>query len=243
MSDRDEKLRSAQSILKSSKYVVVLAGAGLSQESGVPTFRGADGLWKQFRAEELATPSAFARNPELVWEWYCWRRSIIAKAEPNPAHLAIVKMEKGFEQFVLITQNVDGLHRRAGSRKFIEIHGCIWESRCVNCHNVVDDHETDHTKIPACKRCGGRLRPNVVWFGEPIPEMNFRKSIYAAQNCDVMIVVGTSGYVQPAASLPFHARQSGAKVIDVNVEPTQISEIAEIFLQGKAGEILPELLI
>lgn len=241
MSDTEGKLLSALNILKSSKYVVVLAGAGLSQESGVPTFRGADGLWKQFRAEELATPQAFQRNPELVWEWYCWRRSIIAKAEPNQAHYAIVELEKKYEQFLLITQNVDGVHRKAGSKKYIEIHGCIWESKCVDCYSVVDDFETDHTKISPCKKCGGIMRPNVVWFGEAIPDMNLRKSYYAAQSCDVMIVVGTSGYVQPAASLPFLAKQNNAKVIDINIEPTSISEIADIFIQGRAGEVLPRI--
>lgn len=237
-----EKLHRAIDILRTSKYVVVLAGAGLSAESGIPTFRGADGLWKQFRAEELATPQAFAKNPELVWEWYCWRRGIIAKAEPNPAHYAIVELEKRFENFLLITQNVDGLHRKAGSKRFIEIHGCIWESRCVKCHSVFEDQETNFRQIAPCKNCGGMLRPNVVWFGEMIPEMNLRKSYYASQNCDLMIVVGTSGYVQPAASLPFLAKQNNALVIDINVEPTPISEIADLFLQGKAGEILPEII-
>ncbi len=236
-----DKLEKVREVLKGAKYLVVLAGAGLSQESGIPTFRGADGLWKQFRPEELATFDAFRKNPDLVWEWYCWRRSIIARAEPNPGHYAIVEMEKRFEQFFLITQNVDGLHRRAGNKKFVEIHGCIWESRCLNCHNVIEDHEIDHRKIPPCRKCGGRLRPNVVWFGEAIPDMSLRKSIYSAQNCDVMIVVGTSGYVQPAASLPFHAKQNNAFVIDVNVEATPVSEIADVFLQGKAGEILPAI--
>lgn len=242
MNEIGEKLKKAKEIINSSKYVVVLVGAGLSQESGVPTFRGKDGLWKQFRPEELATPQAFMRTPELVWEWYCWRRSIIARAEPNSAHYAIVELEKRCEQFLLITQNVDGLHRRAGNKKYIEIHGCIWESRCVHCHNVMEDHETDYTRIQSCKYCGGRLRPNVVWFGEAIPEMNLRKSYYAAQSCDVMIVVGTSGYVQPAASLPFLAKQNNAKVIDINVQSTPISEIADLFLEGKAGKILPELI-
>lgn len=238
----NSEIEKARKLLTSAKYLVILAGAGLSQESGIPTFRGADGLWRQFRAEELATPYAFQRNPELVWEWYCWRRGIIARAEPNLAHYAIVELEKRYEQFMLITQNVDGLHREAGSKKFIEIHGCIWESRCVDCHYVIEDRETDHTKIQPCKKCGGRIRPNVVWFGEAIPDMNLRKSIYSAQNCDLMLVVGTSGYVQPAASFPFHAKQNNAKVIDVNIEPTPISEIADVFLQGKAGEILPELI-
>lgn len=240
MSNSD--IEKARELLISAKYLVILAGAGLSQESGIPTFRGADGLWRQFRAEELATPYAFQRNPELVWEWYCWRRGIIARAEPNPAHYAIVELEKRYEQFMLITQNVDGLHRKAGSKKFIEIHGCIWESRCVDCHNVSEDRETDYKKIQPCKKCGGRLRPNVVWFGEAIPDMNLRKSIYSVQNCDLMLVVGTSGYVQPAASFPFHAKQNNAKVIDINVEPTPISEIADVFLQGRAGDILPALI-
>jgi NAD-dependent deacetylase len=176
-----------------------------------------------------------------VWEWYCWRRGIIKNAQPNPAHYAIVELERRFATFLLITQNVDGLHRLAGSKKYIEIHGCIWESRCVGCHNIVEDHETDHTKVSVCQRCGGMLRPNVVWFGEAIPDMNLRKSYYASQSCDVMIVVGTSGYVQPAASLPFLAKENNAKVIDINIESTSISGIADVFLQGRAGEILPEV--
>lgn len=236
------EIKKAREILSSARFVVVLAGAGLSQESGVPTFRGADGLWKEFRPEDLATPEAFQKNPDLVWEWYCWRRSIIAKAEPNPAHYAIVEMEKNFESFFLITQNVDGLHRKAGCKKFLEIHGCIWETRCINCHDVREDFETDYIRIKPCRKCGGQMRPNVVWFGEAIPDMNLRKSIYSVQNCDVMLVVGTSGYVQPSASFPFYAKQNNAKVIDVNLEPTPISAIADVFLQGKAGEILPALL-
>ncbi|MGB9736644.1 MAG: SIR2 family NAD-dependent protein deacylase [bacterium] len=228
--------------LKNASHVVVITGAGVSAESGIPTFRGKDGLWKQYRAEELATPEAFARNPELVWEWYCWRRGIISKAKPNPGHMAIAELEKRYENFLLITQNVDGLHRAAGSNKLVEIHGNIWQTRCVKCNTIEQDNELDFRKIGVCGKCGGQKRPNVVWFNESIPTESLNKALSATTSCNLMIVAGTSGIVQPTASLPFMAKQSGAFVVEVNIDPTPISDIADVFIRGKSGEVLPKLL-
>jgi NAD-dependent deacetylase len=228
--------------LKNARYIVVLTGAGISAESGIPTFRGEDGLWKHYRAEELATPEAFEKNPELVWEWYCWRRAIISKASPNSGHIAIAELENRYNNFLLITQNVDGLHRIAGNKRLVEIHGNIWETRCVKCGAVEQNYELNFKNIGTCNSCGGQKRPNVVWFGESIPHANLEMAYSAAGSCDLMIVAGTSGIVQPAASLPFIAKQSGAFIIDINIEPTPISAIADVFLKGKCGEILPGLL-
>lgn len=220
---------------------MVVTGAGISAESGVPTFRGPDGLWKQYRAEELATPEAFEKDPELVWEWYCWRRAILARAQPNPGHRAVAELEARYKDFLLVTQNVDGLHSAAGSKKVVELHGCIWQTRCVQCNAVEQDNELDFRNRRPCSRCGGRKRPNVVWFGEPIPSENLNRAFRAAGSCDLMIVAGTSGIVQPAASLPFTAKQSGAFLLEINTETTPISAIADVFLQGRSGEILPGL--
>ena len=228
--------------LKKAKHIVVVTGAGVSAESGIPTFRGPEGLWKHYRAEELATPQAFEKNPELVWEWYCWRRGIISKAKPNPGHIAIAELEKRYDDFLLITQNVDGLHRASGSHKLVEIHGCIWQTRCVKCNAIEQDNELDYRNIGPCIRCGGRKRPNVVWFGEPIPPMSLNSAFSAAESCDLMIVAGTSGIVQPVASLPFMAKKAGAYIIEINVDTTPISAVADIFLKGKSGEVLPGLI-
>lgn len=228
--------------LRKASCVVIITGAGVSAESGIPTFRGQDGLWKQYRVEELATPEAFAKNPELVWEWYCWRRKIISNAKPNPGHIAIAEVEKIFQNFLLITQNVDGLHRVAGSKKLVEIHGNIWETRCVKCNTVEQDMELDFRKIGVCNNCGARKRPNVVWFGESIPAESFKKALSVTQICDFMIVAGTSGIIQPIASLPFMAKQLGAFVLEINIDSTPISHIADAFIKGRSGEILPVLL-
>jgi NAD-dependent deacetylase len=227
---------------KPTKKVVVLTGAGISAESGVPTFRGEDGLWRQYRAEELATPHAFQANPKLVWEWYDWRRGIIGKAEPNPGHLAIAEMERVFSHFCLITQNVDGLHRRAGSTKVIEIHGNLWDLRCVAEGTVWEDTRCPLPEIPPLCACGALLRPHVVWFGESLDQGDLARAYRLIEECDLLFVVGTSAVVQPVASFPLMAKQRGAFVIEVNMDPTPISELADASFQGKAGEILPALL-
>jgi len=224
-----------------SKKVVVITGAGISAESGIPTFRGADGLWKEYRAEELATPHAFNRNPTVVWEWYDWRRGIIANAAPNQGHRAIAEMEEMFSDLFLITQNVDGLHRRAGSTRLIEIHGNLWQLRCTAEGTVHDDYRVPMPQIPPTCECGALLRPHVVWFGESLDSNLLQDSFRRIDACDILLVVGTSAIVQPVASFPRHAKEQGAFVVEVNTVPTALSSVADEFLQGKAGEVLPAL--
>lgn len=239
--DASERIDRARAALREARSVVVLTGAGISAESGVPTFRGAGGLWKTWRPEELATPFAFERDPKLVWEWYDWRRQKIAQAEPNPGHLALVEMERRFPEFLLVTQNVDGLHFDAGSRKLVEMHGSIWRMKCVACLEAVENREVPLPALPPKCRCGGLLRPDVVWFGELLPPDALNRATRACQNCDVMLIVGTSSVVYPAASLGPAAVQGGAQVFEINVEPTDLSPYYTV-LQGKAGEVLPELM-
>ena len=222
-----------------ARRMVVLTGSGVSAESGVPTFRGEGGLWRNFRAEELATPHAFQVDPRLVWEWYNWRRELIAPLKPNPAHLMIARFEEHFPQFTLITQNIDGLHQRAGSRNVIELHGNIWRVRCTREGKITEHHEVPLSEIPPTCSCGALLRPDVVWFGEALPEGALQRAIEAASQCQIMLVVGTSAVVQPAASLPVVAREHGAAVIEVNLEPTPITRLADQSLLGPAAEILP----
>ncbi len=221
--------------------IVVLTGAGISAESGIPTFRGEGGLWKQYRPEELATPEAFARNPALVWEWYDWRRQIIARSQPNPAHRILAEMEEFFPHFTLITQNVDGLHQAAGSKKVLELHGNIWRVRCVREGTVSENREVPLKEIPPRCRCGALLRPDVVWFGEPLPGDVLEKAFAAAEECDIMLVIGTSAVVQPAASIPLVALRRGASVVEINPQETPLSRYATEVLRGKAGEVLPAL--
>jgi NAD-dependent deacetylase len=222
--------------------LTVLTGAGVSADSGVPTFRGKDGLWNNFRAEDLATPEAFSRDPFLVWEWYNWRRQLIGTKSPNAAHAALVTLESQIPRFTLITQNVDGLHARAGSRNLVEIHGNIWNTRCLECGEV--RHATDiPLKIPPkCAKCKGLLRPDVVWFGEALDSIRIQTSMRALQDCELLLVIGTSGMVQPAASFAGIARSAGAFIVEVNLDPAGEKGPADIFLQGRAAEILPGLL-
>jgi NAD-dependent deacetylase len=228
--------------LSRSSLMVVLTGAGVSSESGVPTFRGEGGLWRQYRAEELATWEAFERDPELVWRWYDYRRQLIADVTPNPAHDAIARLERGLGRFKLVTQNVDGLHARAGSKDPVELHGNIWKARCVKEGTVIDLDECPLTTIPPlCETCGSLLRPDVVWFGEPLPADAYETSYEAASSCDAMLVVGTSAVMRPAASLPLVAKHNGAFVVEVNTGFTPISALIDATLIGKAGDILPEI--
>jgi len=237
----EKRFLSVRKKIQASQRLVVLTGAGVSAESGVPTFRGKEGLWRSFRAEELATPEAFARQPRLVWEWYAWRMTLIAPLRPNPAHRAIVEMEKMSPDFLLITQNIDGLHYKAGSRRLVELHGSIWRTRCMDCGAKKEIREVPTILPPRCEVCGGMLRPDVVWFGEEIPRSALTQSIEAVHACDVMIIAGTSGVVQPAASFGIMASQGGAYVIEVNMEKTPMSDVADEVLLGKAGEILPHI--
>ncbi len=228
--------------LKSAKKLVVLTGAGISAESGVPTFRGKDGLWKKYKPEELATPWAFKRNPKLVWEWYDWRRSLIAPLEPNEAHKLIAKLEELYPEFVLITQNVDGLHKKAGSKNVLELHGNIWRVKCTNCPYKEENKTVPLKEIPPkCPECGNLLRPDVVWFGEPLDTDILDEAIFHSETCEVMLVIGTSAVVQPAASLPLLAKNKGAKIIEVNPEETPLTSIADWSIRAKAVEFAQAL--
>jgi NAD-dependent deacetylase len=222
--------------------LVALTGAGISAESGIPTFRGAGGLWRSFRPEELATPEAFARDPKLVWEWYLWRRGLIAQAQPNAGHYALVRLEQRTPRFTLVTQNVDGLHDRAGSRNILKLHGDIWEVRCTACGRQERDERLAFDCLPPRCACGGLLRPAVVWFGEMLPAAVWQAAEEAVRAAEVLLVAGTSAVVYPAAGLVPLARSAGAKVIEVNLEQTPLSASADCSLRGKAGEILPDLI-
>lgn len=222
-------------IVQHNKRCVVLTGSGVSAESGIPTFRGEKGLWKQHRPEELATPRAFQKNPQLVWEWYNWRRDIIGKAKPNPAHCVIAEMEKFFKEFMLITQNIDGLHRKAGNRKMLELHGNIWQNKCFDCGKKYDEIIS---VLPQKCDCGGYIRPDVVWFGESLDKEVLGNAFLKSQEAEIVFVLGTSGIVQPAASLPFAAKESGAYIVEINLERTPISAVADEFIPGKAGEVM-----
>ena len=226
-----------------SVKIRVLTGAGISAESGIPTFRGKDGLWKKFDPTELATPEAFRRDPKLVWEWYDWRRQLIAKAEPNDGHKVLAHMEESFPDFWLITQNVDGLHQKAGSKKVIELHGNIWKVRCVSCGKEDYDYRTPLPEIPPrCESCGGLLRPGVVWFGESLPMEALQRAYELSEEAEVFIVVGTSAQVYPAAELPLVAKRSGARLIEVNPEETPLTPYTDVSLREKASTGLKKVL-
>jgi NAD-dependent deacetylase len=225
--------------LKATKKLLVCTGAGVSKESGIPTFRGDDGLWRQYRAEELATPQAFARNPKLVWEWYRWRQDIIKKAKPNGAHHAIVQLEKLIPDFLLVTQNVDNLHFQAGSRKLIELHGNIFRAKCSRCDKKYSEPLAG--ELPECQ-CGDLIRPDVVWFGESLDVLDLDRAFGFAESCETVLVVGTSGIVQPAASIPYIAKENGAFVVEINPVATPITEIADLTIFEPSGEAMPVIL-
>ncbi|WP_456455337.1 SIR2 family NAD-dependent protein deacylase [Thermovibrio sp.] len=256
--------------LLSAKKVCVLTGAGISAESGIPTFRGKDGLWNKFNPQELATYEAFVKDPTLVWKWYLWRMAKVAKAQPNKGHLAIKEMEELFPEFLLITQNVDGLHQRAGSKKLVELHGNIFKGKCRFCGKEYSQEEfsriypfasleflkeiseeelkekvfkeVERGELPKCKVCGEIVGPGVVWFGEALPQRALEKAVQFASECDVFFSVGTSAVVYPAASLPLTAKERGALLVEVNPEETPISRYCDYSLRQKASQVLPSLL-
>lgn len=222
---------------------MVLTGAGISAESGVPTFRDAQtGFWANHRPEDLATPEAFRRNPTMVWEWYAMRRERVAAVQPNPGHHALVDLERHAPSFTLVTQNVDGLHQRAGSRSVIELHGNIGRVKCADDDQVVESWSDAGEAHPRCPRCNGLLRPDVVWFGEMLPQHAFNAAEAASAACDLFLSIGTSTVVHPAAGLPFLARLSCARIIEVNPEVTPLTREATWVLGGRAGVVLPQLI-
>lgn len=225
----------------SNPSITVLTGAGISAESGVPTFRGTGGLWHSFRPEDLATPEAFWRDARLVWEWYDWRRGLIAACRPNAAHQTLAEMEAQLDDFAPITQNVDGLHQLAGSRRVIELHGNIWRLRCTrDCCPPWEDRSVPLPGLPPhCPRCDALARPDVVWFGESLPGAALEAAYGAAQHCQIMLVIGTSALVQPAASLPLLALRRGARVVEINPEPTPLSDIVDESIRAPAASALP----
>ena len=230
--------------LPQAHHIVVLTGAGVSAESGIPTFREAQtGLWARYDPQALASPEALARNPGLVWAWYTWRRELVRRAHPNPAHYALAAMEHKAPRFTLITQNVDGLHQRAGSQHVLELHGNIMRTVCAAQRHLVTAWETPpESEAPRCPECGSVLRPDVVFFGESLPPGILEAALRAAQEADVMLVVGTSGVVYPAASLPGLAKEHGAFVAEINPQPTALSSLADVVVRAPAGQALPALL-
>lgn len=237
-----QDLRGAGRAVRESRSMCVLTGAGVSAESGVPTFRGPGGMWRNRDPISLATPEAFAADPKTVWEWYQWRRGLIRKCNPNPGHEAIAAIEREKEDFLLVTQNVDGLHRLAGSRKMIEFHGNIWVVRCAGCDREEEVRSDFPVLPPRCASCGAPLRPGVVWFGEPIPPAALEASLGMLDRCDLLLVAGTSSVVQPSASFAVAVARRGGTVIEVNLEETPISEAARFSFRGKTGELLPLIL-
>lgn len=233
------------SALRGARHVCVLTGAGISAESGVPTFREAQqGLWAKYDPQQLATPEAYARNPELLWRWYRWRRELVAKAKPNAGHLSLARLADCVPRFTLITQNVDGLHQRAGSRFVIEFHGNLFDNRCVNdrCQTVHCENERDREEaVPSCPRCGANLRPGVVWFGEAIPDSALDESFAAAADCDLFLSVGTSSLVYPAAGLADVAKENRATVAEINPNPTLNAANYDFVIASEAGAALPKL--
>lgn len=229
-----------ESILTSSKKIVFVTGAGISQESGIPTFRGKDGLWRNYDAMKLATIDAFYENPKLVWEWYNERRKNIFNAQPNQGHKAIAELEK-FVEVIVLTQNIDGLHQKAGSSKVFELHGSIIKIKCSVC-NFKSENLFDFSTIPPLCKCGNILRPDVVWFGEGLPQLVWQDALFHASSCDVMFIVGTSLAVSPANLLPIYAKQNNSILVEINPDKTIMTEDMDLSIRSSSAKILPELI-
>jgi len=227
--------------LLNADVVSVLTGAGVSAESGVPTFRDPGGIWEKFRPEQLANFEAFMSNPDFVWNWYQHRREIMRDVKPNPGHYALAEMESLFGEFNLITQNIDNLHFRAGSKRVTELHGNIERNFCIKCRAFYNEIDVNEKSVLKCKKCGGMIRPDVVWFGEMLPVDALHFAENCAMNSDVFFSIGTSAEVYPAAMLPMIAKQSGAYVAEINIKPTVLTHDTDELLQGKSGEILSQL--
>lgn len=234
-------VQEARAALTRAERIAVLTGAGISAESGVPTFRGAEGLWRNYRPEDLATPQAYARDPRLVWGWYAMRFETVSKAQPNRAHELLAALERN-KTLTLVTQNVDGLHKRAGSKNVLELHGNLYQSRCERCATL-DPLSLNFDIPPHCSNCGGRARPNVVWFGEALPQDTFQRAIYAFAEADLALIIGTSGVVEPAASLARLAKEQGAYVIEINPEQTPLSRVSDTSLEMTASQGMMALLV
>jgi NAD-dependent deacetylase len=231
----------AADLLAGAARVTVLTGAGVSAESGIDTFRGPDGTWSRVDVEAVATPEGFRRNPRRVWEWYEERRRAVRAAAPNPGHLALARLEE-LRAATVVTQNIDGLHARAGSKRVVEVHGSLWRVRCAGCAFAgLDERVPLPESPPRCPSCGGLLRPDVVWFGEPIPPAAWRASLDALEISDAFLLAGTSAVVTPAADLAEMALRRGIPLIEVNLDPTPYSDVATVSLRGRAGDLLPEL--
>jgi NAD-dependent deacetylase len=248
-------LAQARTLLSEANQVLVMTGAGISTESGVPTFRGPGGLWKQFRPEDLATPAAFQRDPRLVWEWYGWRREKLAACAPNPGHLALARWMAGRSGITLVTQNVDGLHEAAARQVWgndsrppvpLRLHGSIARVRCTHCDHATDDsgpvNSESAATLPRCPRCRSLLRPDVVWFGEALPAPALEAAERAARAADACLVIGTAGAVYPAAGYVFAVQRRGKPVIVVDPGETAFDSVAAVKLVGTAGDTLPALL-
>jgi len=229
--------------LKNSDSILIFTGAGISAESGIETFRGKGGLWNKMQPEELASFRGFIKNPNLVWEWYQYRRKIVHETAPNPGHYAIAELEKYYKSVSVVTQNVDNLHNRAGSTNVLELHGNIERNFCVDCNTffgVEEFHSVN--EAPKCPKCGGMIRPDVVWFGENLPEGVFERATALARASDICFIVGTSAVVYPAAYIPITAKNSGAYLVEINIEPTEITHSVDLSIIGKSGELLPEII-
>ena len=234
-------IKQAAELITNANYLIALTGAGISSESGIPTFRGQEGLWKKYKVDELATLDAFKKNPKLVWQWYSWRISVVLSAKPNPAHYSLAYLEKIGILKTLITQNVDDLHERAGSKNLIKLHGDILTVKCPSCGYEHKIWKPPKIIPPKCPRCRAIMRPGVIWFGEIIPQDIINKALIEAEKADVILVIGTSGVVMPAGAIPEIIKRNEGKVIEINIDKTIISSIADIYIRGKAGEVLPKI--